>query len=149
MSKIMRATIMAAAMLAVAGCATVSRLASYGNSAADANFAYDGKGYSAALHPDEDVILIRPGFAEGVAAGAVRGATLGAAGRMGGAEAWRAVGEHFLAPSGCRVEQLQPLDQSAGYWEYHWRCPPGVDLRAMVASQRAGLRRGEPLRPGS
>lgn len=137
----------AAALAALAGCAAVGRLASYGGSGSDASFAFDGMGYAAVLHPSEDVLLIRPGLAEGVAAGAVRGATLGAVGRMGGADRWRAAGDHFLAPAGCGVDQLQPLDQGAGYWEATWRCPPGVDLRALVTIQRDGLRRGEPLRP--
>lgn len=134
-------------LVGLAGCGTLTRLASYGGDAADANFNVDGRSYSASLHPKEDTLLVRPALAEGMALGAVQGVTMGLAGRRGDPAEWLRVGTAFLSPAGCEVDQLTPLDQAAGYWEIRWRCPSGADLRALMAAQRPELRRGQPLRP--
>lgn len=140
----MQRTIIAVALvLLVAGCAAgFSRALSYGNRFADARFELAGQEFTAWVHPSDQTIMIQNGYGAAVGAGVADGLGIGVDAKF---DQWRAAALHLLQPSGCQVENLRPLDQAI-MWEFDYRCPEGVDLRALIMAQRETLRAGAPLR---
>lgn len=140
----MRNIVLALALvLALGGCAAgFSRALSYGNRFADARFDLAGQEYTAWVHPTDSTIMLQNGYGAAVGAGVADGLGVGVDAKF---DQWRAAAERLVAPTGCSVENLRPLDQAI-MWEFDYRCPDGVDLRAMIMAQRDELRDGALIR---
>lgn len=131
---------------ALGGCASYSRLASYGNHLADANVYVDGKAYSIWVHPTDDDLLVQRGFAGAMGQSFVEGMTFGGVAPMAPKPVWRRAAELLTKPLGCAVTDVYSIDNRTS-WEAPYSCPPGVDLRAKVDQQRVALRAGRPIQP--
>lgn len=135
------------ATLVLGGCASVQRLSSYGMSGAQAQVAVGSKRMNVWLHPNEPALMLAATVADGMADGAVRGATLGLAGSgLPRPLAIDAAVSAWLQPTGCRATPVQEIGDQRTNFEATYSCPEGVDLRAIVNSQKASLMRGEPIR---
>lgn len=131
-------------IVTIAGCASTGRAMSYGNRFADARYEAGGKTFSVWIHPTEPTIMLQSTWGSAAASGAVEGATLGVANVDSSYATWMAGARALTEPAGCEVQHLRPLDQSI-MWEFDYVCPEGVDLRALIMSQRAALRQGARL----
>lgn len=139
-----RAIVLSVGAVAVCGCASMSRALSYGSDFADARFEAAGKSFAVWVHPTESTVMIQGDTGSAVSAGLVEGLTFGAGGVDPAYRTWAAGAAAFVSPIGCEARDLRPLDQDI-MWEFDFVCPEGVDLRALAAAQRDGLRRGERL----
>jgi hypothetical protein len=133
--------------LTLGGCVAVTRSASYGLELADAQPIIDGRPYRIYVHPYEDTILLQRPILTGMAQGFVRGATFHTVGAGEAYDPWKQAAKEFLSPIGCEATDVYSLGGDAGTWEARFKCPPSVDLRALVKAQRAELRAGAPLHP--
>lgn len=129
----MRLAALCAVALGLSACASTGRLFSYGDHQAAALFiAPTGERLSVYVHPTDDVLLFQP--------------RLGAGFLATGKEpiyAWRTAAEAFVKPAGCGISTVKLV--AAGSWEAAYVCPAGVDLRRLIASQRAQLQQGVAL----
>lgn len=151
MHALIKPTIVAGLGLALVGCASVQRAASYssdGQMTFDGRLSVDGRTMSMSIHPRDDTLLVQRSLGDSTAAGAVSGLTFGL---MGG---WKPDPRKidvalagFLQPVNCSASPVQEIGNDDSSFEAVFRCPAGVDLHALMAQQRASLRRGEPLRP--
>lgn len=140
--------IVAGLALALTGCASTGRLMSYtdGQMTSDGTIGVDGRAMSLYAHPTDDALLVQKSVGDATVSGALQGATFGLA------RGWQpdprkvdAALSAFVRPAGCSVSPVVPVGDTA--FEGRYSCPAGVNLRAMMATQRNALRRGEPLRP--
>jgi hypothetical protein len=134
------------ALVALGGCTTFSRLASYGSRMADAKVSVDGKAFSIWVHPADNDLLVQRALGAAMGQGFVSGLSLNSVNLMDPKPYWKRAAELITAPLGCTVTDIYTLDNRTS-WEAPYACPPGVDLRAKVAEQRAALRAGAPIRP--
>lgn len=141
----MRAGAVCLAAISLAGCAAVSRSASYGMELADAQPIVDGKAYRLYIHPREDTILMQRPMLTGMGQGAVRGATFGLVQAGEAYDPWKRAAVEFLHPVGCEVTDVYPLGGQTGTWEARFKCPADVDIRALAAAERSELRAGGSL----
>ena len=142
----MRAWIVAGvAVVALAGCSNMARTASYGTTWADAIYQVYGKRFEMYAHEKDPTLLLQISIGRQLGQEALELVTLGLADDGLPYHTWKAAAEWIVEPVGCEVAELKPLMQ-AHTWEMRYRCPEGVDLRAMIAEQRDLLRRGIPLK---
>lgn len=138
----------ALAALALTGCASTGRMMSYGgkgmDSVADAKFQSGGREYALWVHRQEDMIMLQRGVMTAAGKSFVQGLTWGLVEARDPYIAWKQAATEFLAPVGCTATEVRPIDQDTA-WEAAYVCPEGVDLRALVAAQKAQLRKGQPL----
>lgn len=137
---------MAVAVLAmmVTGCgAGFSRLMSYGSDLADARTSVDGRNFSLFIHPADDTILITRGTAAALGQGVASGLTLNSIDLTEPKPVWMRAAQWLAEPAGCEVLDAYRIADAS--WEAPFRCPAGVDLRALAAAHRADLRDGQPL----
>lgn len=113
---------------------------------ADAKFVTAGRDYNVWVHREEDMLLIQRGNGAALRKGLVQGLTYGLVQGNDPYDAWKAAANGFVAPAGCKIEDLQPLMQQVS-WQGRYTCPEGVDLRSLIVGQRTELRKGQPLRP--
>lgn len=140
----MRFLVAAMAALALSGCgASMARLSSYGTDLADAKTRVDGREYALSVHPIEDTILIQRGFGALMGQSVVEGATFGVVNFQEPMPIWRSAAQWLVEPVGCRIVEIYELERSS--FEARYECPPGVDLRRLVADNRTSLRAGQPL----
>lgn len=132
------------AVVALAGCSNMARTASYGTSWADAIYQVYGKRIEMYAHEKDPTLLLQLSVGRVLGQGALEILTFGLADDGPSFATWKAAAEWIVEPVGCEVEELKPLMQ-ANTWEMRYRCPEGVDLRAMIMAQRDLLRRGVPL----
>lgn len=143
--------IIGATGLLVSGCASIQRAASY---SADGQMTFDGRlnvdnhVMALSIHPKDNTLLAQRSIGDSAAGGAIAGLTFGLAGgwKPDPREVDVALGE-FLRPVGCTADPARELGNDDSSFEAVYRCPEGTDLRALMAAQRAALRRGEPLQP--
>lgn len=135
-----------AAALAATGCASTSRLLSYGNNNAQAQIDVQGRRMNVWSHPSEPSLLIVQTVGGAASGAALEGATLGLA------EASRpdprgldAAVAKFLLPVGCTPQPVTQLGGGAIQFEARFTCPVDVDLRSLMFAQKDGLMRGGPL----
>ncbi|SFS42727.1 hypothetical protein [Brevundimonas viscosa] len=122
----------AAVCAALGGCAGTGRLFSYGvTQLADARVRLGEAEFQIYVHPSDPTLLIQRSLNQ-------------TGGGMGTIPEFEAAAGSFLAPVGCSPLATQLI--AAGSYETTYRCPPGVDLIALVAAQRTDLREGAPLR---
>lgn len=141
----MRAVLVIAALaVGLSGCgAGMARLGTYGMDLADANATVDGKAYALQVHPTDNTVVAQRGFGSLMGQSFVEGATLGAVSMQEPLPYWRRAITWLLEPAGCSIVSIYELERSS--YEAEYVCPPGVDLRALVAANRPALRRGAPL----
>jgi hypothetical protein len=130
--------------LALGGCASFDRMASYGNRLADAKVLVDGRGFSIWVHPAENDLLIQRELGAAMGQGFVEGLTFNSVNLMEAKPIWLAAAQQITGPLGCTVTDAYTLDNRTT-WEAPYTCPPGVDLRAIVMSERPQLRTGAPV----
>ena len=141
----MRAWIVAGvAVVALAGSTNMARTMSYGTDWADAIYGVHGKRIEMYAHEKDQTLLLQLSVGRVMGQSMVQIATLGLAGDGPSLATWRAAAEWVVEPVGCEVAELKPLMRD-NTWEMRYRCPEGVDLRAMIMAQRDLLRRGIPL----
>ena len=139
------------AAMALSGCASVQRAASYsadGQFHTDARITVDNHAMSVSIHPQDNTLLAQRGIGDSAAGGFVQGLTFGIV------KGWKpdprlvdqALAE-FVRPVGCRVDPVKEIGSDNTSFEAVYHCPAGTDLRALMVAQREALRRGEPLRP--
>lgn len=131
-------------MVLLGGCANFARTLSYGTDWADAIYSVQGQRFEMYAHETDPTLLLTVSIGNAAAQGAIQGVTLGIAETSPAYQRWKAAAQWVVAPVGCTVEDLRPLDMETT-WEFAYRCPPGVDLRALIAAQREQLRNGVPL----
>lgn len=141
-----RLMLVAGSAAALAGCASLGRMESYGNRLADAKTQVDGHAFSLWVHPTEDTIMVQRGMGGALGQGAISGLTFGAVDTAPMKPIWRRAAEWLTAPLGCSVTDAYSIDNKVT-WEAPYACPAGVDLRKKVAEQRTSLRAGEPIKP--
>lgn len=129
----MRLIAVAAAATLLASCGTVSRIASFSGSGPAARPAFNAYRTTVYVHPREDMLMIQP-----------------AMGQIGDATSWpdnvfRAAATYLIRPVGCTVGE--PVRIGGGTYEAPFTCPAGVDLRALLRSQRDAVIAGAPLHP--
>lgn len=142
-----RLVTIATAALMMTGCASVQRLSSYGTGQADAQIGVQGRRMNVWLHPSEASILTGMTVGDAAGGGFLRGATFGLAGGFkpdpreidASLAAW-------LAPTGCSAAPVREIGKDSINFEAAYRCPAGVDLPALVESQREALMLAEPIR---
>lgn len=142
-----KALAIAAACIALSGCATVQYAGEFQNDAV-AQFHAAGKYFRAWPHrdPRRNTILLTGGVGQAAMSGFQQGLTFGLVTGNSSYEQWSA-GAHWLVdPVGCEVENLRPIDQTTT-WAFEYRCPADVDLRAVLLAHRAELLQGQPLPP--
>lgn len=144
----LKATLVAAtAALLVGGCASTSRLLSYGTNNAQAQITVGDRKMNVWSHPSEPSLLIVQTVGDAAAGGAIEGATLGfAEARRPDVRAVDAAVSAFLAPVGCTAQPATQLGSGAIQFEARFSCPGDIDLRAMMFAQKDALMRGSPLR---
>jgi len=137
--------------LSLAGCASMQRAASYasdGQMTFDGKIQVDGRWMDMSIHPRDDTLFVQRGIGDSASAGALQGLTFGIA--RGWKPDPRKIDEalrSFLQPVGCTASPSYEVGSTDSNYEARYSCPAGVDLRAIMAAQRAALQRGEPLRP--
>jgi hypothetical protein len=124
------------ACLALAGCAAVSRSASYAPAKPSTVTLADGRTYEVVVHPTDNALLMRRGLLTGMGQAFVRGATFHIAQPGEAYDPWKAAATTFLQPLGCEATDVYPLGIDTGAWEARYRCPDGVDLRRAVSERR-------------
>ena len=136
--------------LVLGGCASISRVASYsdGQMTFDGRLVVDGRVMSLSIHPRENTLLTQRSIGDSAADGAAQSFTFGIA------RGWRpdprkvdAALSLFLQPVGCTASASYEVGATDSNYESRYSCPDGVDLRRLMAEQRASLRRGEALEP--
>jgi len=133
------------AAAAVSGCASLSHAADYGDLRfADAKFETEDREFSVWLHPDRDTALIEGRLVDNAVQGMVRYTSLQMWNMRTPYAGWREGARTFLRPVGCEVLEMTPFKTDA-VWEFRYRCPAGVELRAWVEAQKSDLRDGTPL----
>jgi hypothetical protein len=141
----MRVALYGAVAMALSGCASVSHALDYGDlRLADAKFETEHREFSLWLHPEQDTALIEGRLVDNAVQGSTRWATGGLWNIRTPYAGWREGARTFLQPVGCEVLEMTPYKTDA-VWEFRYRCPQGVDLRALVHAQRGDLRDGKPL----
>lgn len=140
----MRLIAIALALLTLCACASTGRAMTYGNRFADARYTAAGKSFSVWVHPAENVVMLQSTWGDAAGVGVVEGLTFGIADTSPAYQTWMAGAHHLIDPVGCEVRNLRPLDQDI-MWEFDYVCPEGVDLRALIMTQRTQLRDGARL----
>lgn len=105
----------------------------------DAKLTVDGRVFSVMLHKSQDRFLLQPSMHEAFTG-------MGAPAHWP-LPVWRKAAETFVEPVGCGISDMDAISRHGGSWEATYVCPPGVDLRALVAAERKDLRQGLPLHP--
>lgn len=146
----MRTVVMAAlAALALAGCAGMGRMNTYGMELADAKVSVGTRVFSVWVHPTDSTLLVQRNAGAGMGQGALEGLTLGAVNANLPAPIWRAAADALLKQAVCTATDVYTLDNSIT-WEAHYTCPAGTDFRSFSAERRAAWRAGvataDPLR---
>lgn len=137
--------------LALTGCASTQRLASYGavQMVGDATVrTEDGHTMIVTVHRRDNTLLTTPTAGDSFMAGVLSGATFGA--NRGFRPDPRVVDRTlaaFVAPTGCTVSPSRQIGGQGITFEAYFGCPAGVDLRALIIAQRENLRQGQPIRP--
>lgn len=138
--------------LALTACASTSRLASYNGAGiySDAEVVLNGHTMTITTHPKEPFLLAQVTMGSAAASGFITGLTLGlATGHRLDPRDVDAALARFVAPLGCTMAPSRMIGENNVSFEAQYTCPAGVDLRAIMLSQRAALKRGEPLKaPG-
>jgi len=139
-----------AASVALSGCASFQRVASYtdGQMSTDGKLQVGSRWMSISMHPRDEAVLVQRGIGDGAADGVLRGSTFGIV--RGWRPDPRAVDTalaRWLGPIQCRSEPVRELGAETGTFEGRITCPAGVSLRRLMADQREALRRGEPIHP--
>jgi hypothetical protein len=134
------------AVLMLGGCTNLERAQSYGSGSPDAIYSVQGQQFELHVHGSDPTLLLRVSLGNGMMQAAVRGATFGFVETAPPFERWKAAAQWLVQPVGCAVEDLRPLFMETT-WEFTYRCPPGVDLRARMRAQRDQLRNGVQLTP--
>ncbi len=135
---------MLVAAFALGGCASLDRMASYGNHFADAKVKVDGRGFNIWVHPVDNDLLIQRSLGAAMGQGFVEGLTFNSLNLMEAKPVWKAAAEQITGPLGCTVTDAYTLDNRTS-WEAPFTCPAGVDLRAIVHAERPELRLGQPV----
>lgn len=117
----------------LAGCTGTGRLLSYGTNLASARPQFGGRTLSVYVHPHEDVFLVQASLRQ-----------VGEA-ESWGADVFRAAAIYLIRPVGCAAGRATLL--TGGSWEVPFTCPPGVNMRALLAAQHASVIAGQPLHP--
>jgi len=142
--KIVIAAIAAASLLT--GCASMQRLTSYGTDQAQAQILVQGRRMNLYAHPNEAAVLVGMTVGDAAGGGFVEGLTFGLAkGFKPDPRAVDASLAAFVAPTGCRVSPVREIGSDNINFEANYSCPTGVDLRALMRTQRSALMRGEPI----
>ena len=105
----------------------------------------DGKSFRLGIDKKLDGIVILPTFK--VLGGAMAG---GVDPVHWPSEYWRQAAEALVTPVGCGIPDVGVYGKNGfnpGIWWATYKCPPGVDLRKLMADQHDALMRGEPLHP--
>lgn len=140
--------VLAAAAVAVSGCASTGRMLTYGNNNAQAQIDVAGRKMNVWSHPTEQSLLIVQTVGGAAAGGAMEGATLGLVkAREPDPRDIDAAVRQFLAPVGCTPQPVTQLGSGGIQFEAAFTCPEYVNVRAMMFAQKEALMRGQPLRP--
>lgn len=115
----------------LASCGGTGRILSYGTDLADAKVLLGAAEFQVYVHPTDHSILVQRSLRQ-------------IAGGHDNPVEFRAAGAQFLAPVACETTGIALV--AAGSFEITYRCPDGIDLPSVVASQRAALRGGASLR---
>ena len=111
----------------------MGRTLEYGMELADAHPDLGGRRLSLYVHPREDTILIQAEIAQQSES------------QLWDYGVWRGAAYWLVHPVGCTVGDPYPV--AAGTLEVRFQCPPGVNIRELVARNRSTLQQGIPLRP--
>lgn len=135
--------------LMLTGCASTSRLTSYRGAGiySDAEVRLNGKIMTITLHPKEPFLLAQVTMGSAAFSGLLSGTTMGLAKghRLDPRDVDRAL-QAFVQPLGCQMAPSRMIGGEHVSFEASYTCPEGVDLRAIMLSQRPALKRGEALR---
>jgi len=131
--------VIAAALLAVAGCASTQRTFSYPATWPDADVHVGEQRFQVWFHERDQTVLIQRGEPRPLGQSLIGNYTVYAGDRSPAESTWRAVADIVLADIGCSVTDLSGSDQVR---EASFACLPGVDVRASVTLNRARWREG-------
>lgn len=144
----MRSVAIVILALGLTACASTARLSGYRGSGivSDATVIVQGKPMTITVHPREDYLLGQVTIGSAAASGFVEGLTFGLAKghRLDPRDVDAALAA-FVAPAGCTMDPVRQVGNEQVSFEGRYRCPEGVDLRALILEQRAALRDGHPL----
>lgn len=149
----MKRSVLAAGLIVaigLSGCASTSRLLSYGNNNAQAQIQVGSHRMNVWSHPTDQSLLITKTVGAAAAGGALEGATFGIVeAQRPDVRAVDAAVARFLEPVGCTARPATQLGGGGLQFEAAFSCPAGVNLREMLFAQKDDLMRGLSLRPTS
>lgn len=138
-------------VVALVGCASMSRMMTYPHGLADAKVTVGHREFSIWFHTTDSTILIQRGFGGSMGHALGQGLSLGAVNMMEPQPIWRAAAEAVLGPIGCRITDIYTLDNDIT-WEAHYSCEgptpvPQAIVQSHRDSWRAGLAVPDPMAP--
>lgn len=110
-------------IVGLSGCAGMNYALKHYTGVEVQQFSYQEAAYRIFDKPEENRLMITPGYGEAVAAGAVQGATLGLSGPMGGPQGkYQIVTQAYLdqTRTGCKVTSGGLVVQPQ--WEFFYKC---------------------------
>lgn len=118
-----------AATLVLGGCASLSRAMEF-NGSQPVTVQAQGHELTLQHHRTEQAIAVTRSLSSAMGQGAISGLTFGLVGGNLSPDIYRAGAQDFLASQNCSMTQFLALGDTS--YEAHYRCPEGVDLKALM-----------------